>query len=155
MSGRAVKVVDLSMAIKLHAEAAAALLEATVALEGALMAPEPDVRRRAGERYNEVRLHEARCLTELVRTRRAHARPLLSVLADPAVTCDADSSVLASIIDYAAAKPASAGLDVRRATGDLYSNPGAAASRRVWTSFGAPSGGSADRRFGFPLTASG
>jgi hypothetical protein len=147
--------VDLSMAAKLHAESAAALVEATVELEGALMAPNPDVRRRAGERYDEARLHEARCLTDLVRTRRAHARPLLSVLADPTVRCDPDSSVLASIIDYAAAKPASAGLDVRRATGDLYTDPGAAASRCAWPSFAAASGGSADRRFGFPLTASG
>lgn len=142
------------MAAKLHAEAAAALVEATVELEGALMAPDPAVRRRAGERYDEARLHEARCLTELVRIRRAHARPLLSVLADPTVSCDPGSSILASIIDYAAAKPASAGLDVRRATGNLFTDPGTAASRRAWPSLVAPLGGSANRRFGFPLTAS-
>ncbi len=143
------------MAAKLHAEAAAALLEATVELEGALMAADPDARRRAGERYDETRQHEACCLTELVRARRAHARPLLSVLADPTVSCDPDSSVLASIIDYAAAKPASAGLDVRRATGELYPDVRATISGRAWATFAGAPGGSADRRFGFPLTASG
>jgi hypothetical protein len=143
------------MAAKLHAEAAAVLLEATVELEGALMDADADARRRASERYDAARLHEARCLTDLVRTRRTHARPLLSVLADPTVSCDPDSSVLASIIDFAAAMPASAGLDVRRAGGDLYVSPGDAGSRRRWPVFAAPIGGSADRRFGFPLTASG
>ncbi len=142
------------MAAKLHAEAAAALLEAIVELEGALMASDPDARRRAGEWYDETRLYEARCLTELVRARRAHARPLLSVLADPTVSCDPDSSVLASIIDYAAAKPASAGLDVRRATGELYTDVRAPISGPAWSTFAGASDGSADRRFGFPLTAS-
>lgn len=145
---------ELAMAAKLHAEAAAALLEATVQLEGALMMSAPDGRRRAGERYDEARLREAQSLTELVRTRRAQARPLLSILADPTMSCDADASVLASIVDYAAATPASAGVELRRTTTGVFADVRAKVTGGTWSTIAGAAAGSADRRYGFPLTAS-
>ena len=149
--GRWLAVIDPETAAKLHEEASSGLLQATAEYEAAVMSGEATERARATERYTAAREEYSASLDQLLKTRRQHSRTFLSALADPSVGCDARSMVLASIVAYAAALPASAGLEVRRAAGHLYlasDNP--AAGVRHYSDVGQSS---ADRRYGFPLTA--
>jgi hypothetical protein len=139
------------MAAKLHEEASSAFLEATADYEAAVMSGAAAERSLATERYAAASAEYSATLAQLHKARRLHSRTFLSALADPSVGCDPQSMVLASIVAYAAARPASAGLEVRRAVGHLYlaSNNSAPDTRH----YADIDQGTADRPFGFPLTA--
>jgi len=138
------------MAAKLHDEASSAFLEATADYEAAVMSGGAKERSLATERYAAASSQYSATLAQLLKARRLHSRTFLNALADPSVGCDPQSMVLASIVAYAAARPASAGLEVRRVSGHLYlaSNTTAPETRR----HAVIGQGSADRPFGFPLT---
>jgi hypothetical protein len=139
------------MAAKLHEEASAVLLEATSDFEGAIMMGDATERARVAERYASARAEYAATMAQLARARRENTREALSVLADPMMSCDPNGEVLASIVEFAAAQPASAGLDVRRASRRVYQPVDShVAAQHTYTRASHATG---DRRFGFPLTA--
>lgn len=142
---------DPEMAAKFHEEASSVFLKATADYEAAVMSGEATERSLATERYAAASAEYSATLAQLLKARRLNSRTLVSALADPSVGCDPQSIVLASIVAYAAARPASAGFEVRRVSGHLYlassrSDPGI----RGYTEIGQ---GSVERPFGFPLTA--
>jgi len=147
-------VIEPNMAAKIHDEASSAVLEASAEYEAAIMSGDIAERALARERYDAASSDYSKTLAHLVKARRAHSRDFLSALADPTVACDPQSTVLASIAAHAAARPASAGLDVYRPTSHLYVAPYDGPADRRSYSYSDAGNGSAQRRFGgMPLTA--
>lgn len=96
-----------------HEAAAAEFAEASSEYEAALLSRDRVRRAAADSRLRTANDHFARTLADLVAARRALVPSFEALLHDPAMQPDHDSAVLASIVAYAAAAPASAGSPVR------------------------------------------
>jgi hypothetical protein len=110
---------ELLVAEKLHREAAASYERASAKYEVAAMSGDESARQAAervllvsGDAY-------ARTAAEMISARKRCAPTFEQLLRDPRTQMDPGSEILASILDYAAAKPASAGLPVPQ-VGGLY-----------------------------------
>jgi hypothetical protein len=138
-------VTDLQKAQQLHANAAAAFERATAQFEAAVIRGDRDTIRTAGLDLDAASEQEARAGAALAAARRATAPSFDRLLADPTQQLDARSRILASIVAYATAVPASAGKPLPAVTVELRSRPG---EPHVWHS-GTVSGTAE------PLTAAG
>ena len=102
-----------------HEAAAAEFAEASSEYEAALLSRDPARRAAADARLQSANGHFAKTLAELVAARRSLVPSFEALLHDPATQPDQESAVLASIVAYAAAAPASAGSPIR--AGHVYS----------------------------------
>lgn len=130
---------DVGMAEKIHAEAEAAFFDATSRYEAACMTPSgPGAEAQAN--YDRAAQTYSDSLQALTRARKAQLPPFDMLLADPVMQVDPEARILASILQYAAAQPASAAAPASARS--LYAELDAPLARvRHWAL--APHGGSA------------
>jgi hypothetical protein len=105
----------LDEAAQAHEVATRAYLLARSDYETAVQTHDPGDRRRqaAATHMNETAGEYSRTLLDLVAERRAAVPSFEVLLMDPTMQVDPESVVLASILAYSQAKPATAGLPVR------------------------------------------
>ena len=99
---------DATIAAKAHDAAAVAYVEARAAYEAVVMGGDIDARAAARARMDAAASVYTETLTAVVAARKAAMPSFEALLADPAMQLDADSMILASIVEYSSAKPATA-----------------------------------------------
>jgi hypothetical protein len=102
----------VTIAQKAHDAAAMHYSEACAEYEAAAMSHQQDLRSRAEEQLQRASQEYARTMADLVAARRAATPSFEDLLRDPTFQSDPQSAVLASILAYSQAAPASAGLPV-------------------------------------------
>ena len=100
---------DATIAAKRHDAAAVEYVAARSAYEIVVMGGDLETRRAAQARMDVAASAYVETLTALVEARKAAVPSFEALLGDATMQVDADSLILASIIAYSTAKPASAG----------------------------------------------
>lgn len=100
---------DVTIAAKRHDAAAVEYVAARSAYENAVMAVDAEARRAAQSRLDAAASDYVETLTVVVAARKAAVPSFEALLGDATLQMDADSLILASIVAYSTAKPASAG----------------------------------------------
>lgn len=100
---------DATIAAKRHDAAAVEYVAARSAYESAVMGGDAESRRTAQARMDAAAAAYVQTLTAVVEARKAAVPSFEALLADGTMQVDADSLILASIVAYSTAKPASAG----------------------------------------------
>lgn len=104
---------DATIAAKRHDAAAVEYVAARSAYESAVMGGDTDSRRAAQARMDAAASAYVDTLNAVVEARKAAVPSFEALLGDATMQADADSLILASIVAYSTAKPASAGLPAR------------------------------------------
>lgn len=100
---------DATIAAKRHDAAAVAYVAARSAYESAVLGGDAETRRAAQTRMDAAASAFVETLIEVVEARRAAVPSFEALLSDATMQVDADSLILASIVAYSTARPASAG----------------------------------------------
>lgn len=100
---------EVTIAAKRHDAAAVAYVTARANYESAVMSGDEQIRRAAQAQMDAAAQAYVETLTAVVEARRAAVPPFEALLGDPTMQVDEDSLVLASIVAYSTARPASAG----------------------------------------------
>lgn len=100
---------DATIAAKRHDAAAVEYVAARSAYESAVMCGDAETRHAAQARMDAAASAYVETLTAVVQARKAAMPSFEALLGDATIQVDADLLILASIVAYSTAKPASAG----------------------------------------------